>query len=146
MRERFTNEEWETLLFAPILANYAVAMADGAADSGESRALAEAAAGALAHEDELTREVCQTLVRDYRATVARVQEASKTRSAGDVIVEAARLADSMNRSGSPTPYKQFLLEMCLATAEAAGPAGGPRMSTEEHQLVQVIRTILDIPE
>ena len=146
MRERFTNEEWETLLFAPILANYAVAMADGASDSGEARALAEAAARALAHEDALTREVCQTLVRDYRATVARVQEASQTRSAGDVIVEAARLADRVNRSGSPTPYKQFLLDMCLATAEATGPTAGPRVSPEERQTVQVIRTILELPE
>jgi hypothetical protein len=144
MKERFTDAEWETLVFAPVFANYVVANADGGpTDPRESKVLVEATAGGLDDEDELTREVCQALMLDFMAILARVREASGTRSPGDVIAEAGRLADRMNLSGSPTTYKQFIVDMGLATAKAALPKGR-KVSPAKGQMVLILREALNL--
>lgn len=146
MRELFTDEEWETLLFAPVFANRAIAMTDDeVVDTLESQAMVETVASTMMYgEDELSREVCQAIVSDHAAWINRLREVGGTLTAADVITAAGRLAD---RVAAPH-YKQLIMDVCEATANASDPLAGPNPSARDSKLgvVKIVRELLDLPE
>jgi hypothetical protein len=146
MRELFTDEEWETLLFAPFFANDGTAMADDrVVDALERKAMVETvASNMMFSEDELTREVCHTIVYDTHATTSRLREVWGTVIGDDVITAAGRLAD---RVAAPR-YKQLIVDVCEATANASDPLAGPDPSARDAKLgaVRIIKDLLDLPE
>lgn len=146
MRELFTDEEWETLLLAPLFANYATGMTDDeVVGAHESQALVQTVASTMMYgQDDLSREVCQTIVSDYATTIGRLREVSGTVAAADVITAAGRLAD---RVAAPS-YKQLILDVCEATANASDPASGPDPAARDAKLqaVRLVREMLDLPE
>jgi hypothetical protein len=146
MRELFSDEEWEKLLLAPFFANQATGMTDDQeVDAFESKAMVQTVAANMMYgEDELTREVCQAIVSDNAATIDRLREISGTVTAADVITGAGRSAD---RVAAPR-YKQFIVDVCEATANASDPLTGPDHAARELKLqaVKVVRELLDLPE
>jgi hypothetical protein len=146
MREQFTDEEWETLLLAPLFANYATGRFDDeVVEAYESQAMVQTVASNMMYgQDDLTREVCQAIVSDPAATIGRMREVSGTVAAADVIGGAGRLADRMSAPG----YKQFLVDVSEATANASDPASGadPAARVAKLQAVALVREILDLPE
>jgi hypothetical protein len=146
MRELFTDEEWETLLFAPFFANRATAMTDDeVVDAFESKAMVETVASNMMYsEDELTREVCHTIAHDIDATTSRLGEVWETVTAADVITAAGRLADRVAAPG----YKQLIVDVCEATANASDPLAGPNPLARDSKLgsVKIVRELLDLPE
>jgi hypothetical protein len=145
MRELFTDEEWETLLLAPFFANHATGMTDDeVVDEFESQALVQTVASNMMYgEGDLTREVCQAIVSDYATTIRRLREVAGTVTAADVITAAGRLAD---RVAAPS-YKQLIVDVCEATANASDPLAGPDPAARDTKLqaVTVVREMLDLP-
>lgn len=147
MRERFTDEQWEVLMFAPVWANYVTAQIDGEADERESRAaVLLTVEQASDSEDELVREVCRPFVDDLDATMARLQAFNRTGPQPGVVIEqAGRLVDSV-AAESAVAYKQFIMEMCRVTAEASGPLVGPKTSELESAVIENVRALLNLDE
>ena len=145
MRELFTDEEWETLLLAPFFANHATGMTDDeVVDEFESQALVQTVASNMMYgEGDLTREVCEAIVSDYATTIRRLREVAGTVTAADVITAAGRLAD---RVAAPS-YKQLIIDVCEATANASDPLAGPDPAARDMKLqaVTVVREMLDLP-
>jgi hypothetical protein len=145
MRELFTDDEWETLLLAPFFANHATGMTDDeVVDTFESQALVQTVASNMMYgEDDLTREVCEAIVSDYATTIDRLGAVSGTVTPADVITSAGRLAD---RVAAPS-YKQLIIDVCVATADASDPQADPDPAAREKKLqaVALVREMLDLP-
>lgn len=145
MRELFTDEEWETLLLAPFFANHATGMTDDSVvDAFESKALVETVAARMTFaEDELTREVCAAIVSDIETTVRRLGEVAGSVAPADVITAAGRLAERVDAAG----YKQLIVDVCEATANASDPQAAPDPAAHDAKLyaTSLVREMLDPP-
>lgn len=145
MRELFTDEEWEQLLLAPFFANHATGMTDDSVvDTFESKALVETVAARMRFsEDDLTREVCEAIVSDIATTVRRLGEVAESVAPADVITAAGRLAE---RVGAPS-YKQLIIDVCEATANASDPHAAPDPAARDAKLyaTSLVREMLDLP-
>lgn len=145
MRELFTDEEWETLLLAPFFVNHATGMIDDQlVDQSESQALVDIVASNMLYAgDPLTKEVCEAIVSDSSATIDRMDEVSGTVTPADVITAAGQLADRVAALG----YKQMIVDVCEATANASEARGGldPAARDRKLQAVSWVKEMLDLP-
>lgn len=145
MRERLTDREWDTLLFAPILANNLFWRA--AEDAGHSgvgpaviHAFGEAVKQAHMHvTDPLTREVVLDLATNGSAIMQRAIAASATLSPGDAMIQAVGIADRVSAPEKAAGYRQFLIDMCEASARAIECEPGSEMDQIRSGLLQAVR-------
>jgi hypothetical protein len=145
MRERLTDDEWDTLLFAPILANNLFwRAAEDAGQSGVGPAVIHAFGETLkqAHlhvTDPLAREVVLDLVFNGATIMQRATAASATLSPGDAMIQAVGIADRVSAPEEATGYRQFLIDMCEASARAIECQPGSEVDQMRSGLLQAVR-------
>jgi hypothetical protein len=142
-RSKFTDAEWQTVLFAPLWAFSAVAGVDRQVDAKEAAALTKELAEAALYKDEFTREVLSALASDP-ATIMPAYAADR-RTVVDGLREAAQILDARMPGGGGDRLKNAILLVCINTAKAAGPIFGDKVSKEEKAAIVLVATMLRIP-
>lgn len=142
-KDKFTEAEWQTVLFTPLWAFSAVAGSDKQIKSKEAEALAKELAEAALYKDELTREVLTAIARDP-ATIMPAYGADR-RSIADGLREAADILDRKLPAGGADHFKSSVLLLCLNTAKADGPIFGDKVSKDEKNAMVLVATMLRLP-
>lgn len=139
IKDKFTNEEWMTLEYAPLWVLAAVGTADGKLDEKEVEAFTKELADAPLFKDELVREVMladlmtmSNLMVSYKADSRNVQ------------VGLSQVADVLDKK-SPEhadDFKKVLLGIAAKIANASGPAFGEKISQHEKVAFGLVATFL----
>lgn len=147
MREYFSADDWDTLLFAPCLANYATSMIDNlTVEPAEQRAFVELVVSrAIGGDDPLVKEICETIMIDVVDTLQRLQAASGDHAPATVMREAvqiAEVADRMFAPGFAAAYRQFLVDVLERTAAASGLTEGSEIARTQREILDEIEHML----
>jgi hypothetical protein len=138
-KTKFTDAEWQTIVFAPLWAFSAIAGADHQIKPKEAEALAKELAEAALYKDEFTREVLLTLASEP-ATIMPAYGADR-RSIMDGLREAADILDA-KLPGGADQFKNAILLLCMKTAQAEGPIIGDKVSKDEKSAMVLVATML----
>jgi hypothetical protein len=142
-RTKFTEAEWQTVLFTPFWAFGVVATADGKTDDKETAVLTKEIAEAMLYKDDFAREVLAA-VQTGLPTLAPAYVADK-RSPLVGLREAADILESKMPGGAADQFKLAILGICVNTARASGPMIGSKASSQEKTAIAVVASILRIP-
>jgi hypothetical protein len=143
-RGKFTDSEWNTVMFTPLWAFHTVAGVDSKVDSNEAGALAKELSEASLYRDEFTREVLSSI----GASLPVVMQAYMVDSRGSVdgLQDAANLLDAKLPSGGGDAFKMAILNICIQAAKASGPRlFGPKVSKQEKVAIAVVAMSLRVP-
>ncbi len=142
-----TDEEWRTLLFAPLWVFSAVAGADGKIDKAELTAFGRVLEKSLYLPDALLRELLGSIARDLRATFDDF--AADDRTAEEGLTQVAALLDSklLAEHASATKRTLFALGDRVARASGAGLLGiGERVGEAEEEALMAVAMHLGLTE
>ena len=142
-RTKFSDVEWQTILFTPFWAFGLVAAADGKTDDKETAILTKEIAEAMLYKDDFAREVLAA-IQSSLPTLAPAYVAD-TRSPLVGLQEAAALLDARMPGGAADQLKLAILGICVNTARASGPMFGDKASKDEKTAIAVVASILRIP-
>lgn len=142
-RSRFTEAEWQTVLFTPLWAFSAVAGADGEVDEREATALTRELAEAPRYTDEFTREVLSALAADLVTIMPAF--AADRRPAVDGLRAAAQILDARLPGGGADKFKLAVLRICLSVAKASGAMFGDKTSREARAAYSLVAATLLVP-
>jgi hypothetical protein len=142
-REKFTDTEWQTIMFAPLWAFHAVAGADRKLEQSEVAALAKELTEAVLYKDEFTREVLSAIASSMTTTMPAYLK--DPRAIMDGLVDAARVLDAKMPAGAGDALKVAILGICIQTAKAAGPRFGNKVSKEEEAAIVMVAAALRVP-
>lgn len=142
-RTNFTDAEWNTILFTPLWAFYAVAGMDRVVDEKEAGALSKELMEAGLYRDEFTREVLTSLAADFRTVMVAYNTDSRDIIQG--LQDSAAVLDAKMPSGSSDDFKRTCLGIAVNAAKASGPVWGDKISKDEKKALVVIATALRVP-
>jgi hypothetical protein len=134
-RSAFTDEEWQTLRFAPFWAFHLVARADGLADEKELEALYTQLREAATQKAPLAREVFVSIASEQQ----EVQSAyfADPRTVTDGLRDVVRVLDGKAGHDESVMFKGAVAWVAVDTANASGPAGDP-LELSEAQAIGVV--------
>lgn len=139
-KSKFTDAEWQTVLFTPLWAFSAIAGSDKQIRPKEAEALAKELAEAALYKDEFTREVLTAVASDP-ATIMPAYGADR-RSIVDGLREAADILGAKLPAGGADHFKNAILLLCMNVANADGPMFGDKVSKEEKSAMVLVATML----
>jgi hypothetical protein len=142
-RDRFTDSEWDTVLFTPLWAFHAVAGVDGKVETEEAAALAKEISEAMLYKDEFAREVLAALGAGMSTIMPAYMRDSRNVTQG--LIDAARLFDEKMPGGLADGFKRAVLGICIETAKATGPRFGDKVTKEEKAAIVLVATALRVP-
>lgn len=143
-KSKFTDSEWQTVLFTPLWAFHTVAGVDSKVDSKEAGALAKEIAEAMLYRDEFTREVLLAI----GASLPTVMQAYMVdrRSAIDGLQDAANLFDAKMPGGAGDAFKRAVINICIEAAKASAPRfSREKVSKKEKVAIAVVAVALRVP-
>lgn len=141
-KSKFTDKEWETILFTPLWAFTLVAGADGKVEDAETAVLAKELAEASLYKDEFVREVLSAIVASLEKIMIAYGKDSRLALAG--LMEAATLLDEKLPAGGADSFKRVVLGICLQTAQSTG-RGKNKVSKEEEKALVMVAASLRVP-
>ena len=142
-----TDEEWHTLLFAPLWVFTAVAGADGSVDDAELTALGRVLEKSLYIRDNLLRELLGTIARDLRTVFHDFKRDG--RSVDEGLSDVGRMLDSRLLADHAVAYKAalFALGDRVARSSGGGLLGiGGRVSTIEKAALLHVAKLLGLTD
>ncbi len=141
------DEEWHTLLFAPLWVFSAVAGADGKIDKAELTAFGRVLEKSLYLPDPLLRELLGSIARDLRGTFDDF--ASDKRTVEEGLAEVVTMLDSKLLAEHAESAKRtlFALGDRVARASGSGVLGiGERVSRLEEQALLAVAAYLGLTD
>ena len=154
----YTDEEWATLTRAPIVAGFAITLADpgGPIEISKESLAAMRAAGAPPSDDELLVAVSQAALAQRQSRHNPVKDLDlKAASARQQIVdELKRVNEILSAKATPEEAASFRAWLIEAAQEAANAAkeggflgiGATRVSEGEEAMLSQLREILGVQE
>jgi tellurite resistance protein len=147
-RTAFSADEWQILVFTPLVIFYAVAHADGSVSRLEtSRLTATIDNGTkLTQENtELAREVFTSLKGEFDQSLKSLESALSRGETFDEMLAAARtVLDGQVPQAEALVFKQIMVLTAANIAEA-GPLFGSKVTDAERASVERIRESLGAP-
>jgi len=139
--ERFTEEEWKKLTYAPFLTFLLVSGADGSIDKKELKAFAKALAR---QENPLMLELLQSCSQPPQTILAELAQMGE--EAANLLNEVGEMLDSKLPENYALAYKYELLQIGKSIAEASGGflGMGKKISEEENVTLAVIAKLLGL--
>jgi len=139
LKEKFTNEEWETLEFAPLWILTGIGGADGKVDDKEVAAFTKELGDAPLYKDELVREV----MMDDLTSFTNLMTAYKN-DARNVQTGLSQVADTLEKKAPEHAdnFKKVMLSIAAKVANSSGPAFGNKISENEKMAFAVIAASL----
>jgi hypothetical protein len=134
-RSAFTDEEWQTLRFAPFWAFHLVARADGLADEKELEALYTQFREAATQKAPLAREVFVSIAAEQ----PEVQTAyfADPRTVTDGLRDVVRVLEAKAGHDESVMFKGAVAWIAVDTANASGPVGDA-LEPSEAQAIGVV--------
>lgn len=140
-RQKFSDEQWETLRYAPNWMGMYVAFADGTPGEDELKAMLESFAEVVESPSSLLLEV----ILDYVANIETVLPAYKAdrRSYIEGLRDVGRVVDDKVSAREAEVFKEALLEIGEKVANATGGIFGlHKISKEERKRLDTARNLL----
>jgi hypothetical protein len=142
-RDKFSDSEWDTVLFTPLWAFHAVAGVDGKVETAEAAVLAKEISEALLYKDDFAREVLSAIGASMQTVMPAYMKDSRNVTQG--LMDAARILDEKMPGGAADGFKRAVLGICIETAKAAGPRFGDKVSKEEKAAIVLVAAALRVP-
>lgn len=142
-RTDFTDAEWNTVLFTPLWAFYAVAGMDKVVDEKEAGVLSKELMEAGLYRDEFTREVLTAIAADFRTVMGSYNSDSRDIVQG--LQDSAALLDTKMSGGRADDFKRTCLAIAVNAAKASGPVWGDKISKDEKKALLVVAAALRVP-
>jgi len=147
-RDVFSDDEWRTLVFTPLVVFYAVAYADGSIsrlETGKLTAMIDNGTKLTGPNTELAREVFTFLKPQFGPAIQALEASIARGESFDSLLAAARaLLDRKVPPAEAAGFKQIMVTVGAGIAEAA-PLFGPKVTAEERVSVERIRVSLGAP-
>jgi hypothetical protein len=154
----YTEEEWATLTRAPIVAGFAITLADpgGPIEIAKESLAAMKAAGAPPSDDELLVAVSQAAMaqRQSRHNPVKDLDLKGSTARQQVVEELTRVNEILSAKATPEEAASFRAWLIEAAQEAANAAkeggflgiGATRVSEGEEAMLSQLREILGVQE
>ena len=142
-RSTYTDEEWDTLLFAPIwMAGFVGRASDQKMDEKETQAFIKDLSEGGLYKEALVREVLRGIAADLDGVMTRWGEDSRTFDVG--LEDTRRVLDEKASEEEAANFKKSILGIGVDVAQASGPMFGDKASTEEKQAIAMAATFLGV--
>ncbi len=144
-RASFTDQQWQTLQFAPLWTLTAVAGADGDVDVKELTAFVKELQEANAYKEPLVREILISLQADFQGVMEDFK--ADDRSILDGLQEAGRVLDENVGAQQARNFKLAMLLIGKNVAEASGGGlfgMGERVSNQEKKAIVLVAAALGV--
>jgi len=137
----FTDQEWETLTFAPLWAADFVGRADEDVDRREAAATLRDLSRAYLSQEPLVREVFEEAGARFADLMARLERDPRTYEQG--LEDAREVLDSKASAEEGKALKRQLLGIGVHVARSSG-ASGESVSEEEKERLATVAAALGI--
>jgi hypothetical protein len=147
-KDKFSGDEWEKVLYAPMWVFVSVAGADNLIDEKESKALASEMAKLSKHKLGLAREVATTIQKTLRKTIADFHTYAAARHMMSELQTVSDLLDQKLDAASAQLFKQTMLNVGKSIANASGDSFlgfGSNVSKAEQTALEMVAMGLKIP-
>jgi hypothetical protein len=141
-RDKFTDQEWQTLQFAPLWTFNAVAAADGDIDQQEMGKLGEYLQNALSFNDQLVREVMSSVALDLGGRLEAYKADSRDIASG--LQQCADILDRKVAAEQAQAFKMAMLFIAKNIAEASSDAAGQQVSQVEQNAFALVAVALRV--
>lgn len=141
----YEQDEWETMLFAPLWVFAAVAGADAEINKQELAALAEELHTAQQYKNELSREIFTELAEDFDDIMEAYQEDDTL--IGDGLSEVNVLLEEYEDEEVILGFKSDIIIFAINVAKASrGWLFGKNITAEEKEVIDGIAEVLDLED
>lgn len=143
----YSDDEWEVLLYVPLVVFFAVAYADGKVSPAESNIFGmitkNVAAQAARPQDALVRDVMAAVSADMGGILRRFDARVGSGMTYDAILATGVTLLKRADSTSAAVFKNTMIAMAESIAEA-WPIFGRKTSAEEQESINNIRRLLEL--